>query len=84
MAGRFFEGLGLEKFAEMLGFEYPEDIYPFADGEKWWGREDITGDIILDVDAINDTMNRMHANIIVTSVGVSVNDYISGFEEIEQ
>ena len=51
----------LEKFAEWLGYEFPEEIHIVAACEGWKNDD---GD--LDKDAINDTLKRMHIRERVT------------------
>ncbi len=57
----YIEFTTLEKFAEWLGYEFPEEIHIVAACEGW--KND---DGELDKDAMNDTLMRMHIRERVT------------------
>ena len=67
----------------LLDFEilfYEEDVMPFAYSEGWFKTvvivdgegNDVDEITVLDEDAINDTLKRLHSNIRVETIGKTI------------
>ena len=63
---------GLEEFGEkVLDLYYPHEIHEIAHFERWYKRDELTGDYSLDKNEINDTLARMEIEYRVSSIHVA-------------